>query len=95
MPESAVLEVWVTPRAAGDELAGWQGAALRVRLRAPPLDGRANAALCQFLAQALGVPASSIALLSGAAGRRKRLRIDGLEEAEVRRRLSWPGGASA
>lgn len=85
----------MTPRAARDELAGWQGAALRVRLRAPPLDGRANAALRQFLAEALGVPVSSIAVLSGAAGRRKRLRIHGLGEAEVRKRLSWPGEAPA
>ncbi|HEU0073065.1 MAG TPA: DUF167 domain-containing protein [Dehalococcoidia bacterium] len=88
MAESTVLVVRVTPRAGRDEIAGWHGEELRVRLRAPPVDGRANEALLRLIASRLGVPPSSIELVRGATARVKRLRIEGLSEAELRRRLS-------
>lgn len=88
MVEGTVLVVRVTPRADHDEVAGWQGDELRVRLRAPPVDGRANKALVRLLASRLNVPRSSIELVSGATARVKRLRVEGLSEAELRRRLS-------
>jgi hypothetical protein len=88
MAEAALLVVRVTPRAARDEIAGWQGDELRVRLRAPPVDGRANEALLRLLATRLSVPPSSIELVSGATARVKRLRVTGLSEEELRRRLS-------
>jgi uncharacterized protein (TIGR00251 family) len=84
---TATLVVRVTPRAAKDEVAGWQDGELRVRLRAPPVDGRANDALVRFLASRLDVPRSSIELVSGGTARVKRLRVEGLSEAELRRRL--------
>jgi uncharacterized protein len=86
--ESTVLVVRVTPRAGRDEIAGWQGEELRVRLRAPPVDGRANDALLRLLASSLDVPPSSIVLVSGATARVKRLRVEGMSEAELRRRLA-------
>jgi len=85
--DSAILDVWVTPRSARDEVVGWQEGALRVRLRAPPVEGRANEALRRFLADRLGLPPASIELVAGAGSRRKRLRVLGLSEAELRRRL--------
>jgi hypothetical protein len=88
MAEAALFVVRVTPRAARDEIAGWQGDELRVRLRAPPVDGRANEALLRLLATRLSVPPSSIELVSGATARVKRLRVTGLSEEELRRRLS-------
>jgi hypothetical protein len=88
MSETALLVVRLTPRAARDEIAGWQGDELRVRLRAPPVDGRANEALLRLLATRLSVPPSSIELVSGTTARVKRLRVEGLSEAELRRRLS-------
>ena len=87
MPETALLVVRVTPRAARDEIAGWQGDELRVRLRAPPVDGRANEALLRLLASRLSVPTSSIELVSGATARVKRLRVEGLSEEDLRQRL--------
>jgi hypothetical protein len=87
MAEAALFVVRVTPRAARDEIAGWQGDELRVRLRAPPVDGRANEALLRLLATRLSVPPSSIELVSGATARVKRLRVTGLSEEELRRRL--------
>jgi uncharacterized protein len=86
--ESVLLVVRLTPRAGADEVVGWQGDELRVRLRAPPVDGRANESLLRFLALRLDVPPSSVALVSGAKARVKRLRVDGLSPAEVRARLS-------
>ena len=88
MSDSALLSVWLTPRAARDEVVGWQGEELRLRLRAPPVEGQANEALRRFLARRLGLPASAIELVAGAASRHKRLRIAGLSQAELRERLT-------
>jgi len=84
---AAILVVRVTPRATRDEIVGWQGNELRVRLRAPPVDGRANQALVRLLAKRLDVAASSIELVSGATARVKQLRVEGLSDAEARQRL--------
>jgi uncharacterized protein (TIGR00251 family) len=72
-----VLEVRVQPRAARSEFAGTFGDRVRVRLRAPPVDGRANAALVEFLAEAFDVPRATVSIERGTAGRDKRVRIRG------------------
>jgi hypothetical protein len=61
---------------------------LRVRLRAPPVQGQANEALRRYIAARLGLPPSAVRLASGASSRHKRLRVSGLSEADVTRRLS-------
>lgn len=66
-----ILQVRVTPRASRNEMRGWHGGALKVRLRAPPVDGKANEALVDFLAEALEVPRSRVAILAGGASRLK------------------------
>jgi uncharacterized protein (TIGR00251 family) len=73
--EDLLLSVRVQPRASRDAFADPQPDALRVRLCAPPVDGRANASLIAFLAEAFGVARADVSLLSGAQGRNKRLRI--------------------
>ena len=83
----ALIAVRVTPRASRDEVTGWQEGVLRVRLRAPPVEGRANDALRRLLAGRLGVPSSAIEIVSGNTSRVKGVRVNGLDEAEVRRRL--------
>jgi uncharacterized protein len=70
-----VLEVRVQPRATRSEFAGLFGERLRIRLQAPPVDGRANAALIEFLADAFGVPRARVGIEHGLAGRDKRVRI--------------------
>ncbi len=90
MPDAAVLAVQVTPRAKKNEVAGWQGEVLRVRLTAPPVEGAANAALVAFLAEVLGVRKSQVELLAGQTSRHKRVRIAGLTLAAVKERLA-PG----
>ena len=85
--QGVVLTVRVTPRAAKNAVAGQLGDALRIRLQAPPVEGRANAALIRFLADHVNVPRSAVRLLAGESGRNKRLLIVGLSEADVRARL--------
>jgi hypothetical protein len=85
--ESALLVVRLTPRAGRDEVVGWQGDELRVRLRAPPVEGRANDALLRFIASQLDVPPSSVTLVSGATARVKRLRVEGLSQPKLEQRL--------
>ena len=70
-----VLEVRVQPRASRSEFAGQHGDRVRVRLQAPPVDGRANAALVEFLATAFDVPRARVSIEHGLAGRDKRVRI--------------------
>ena len=86
-PEGALLPVRVQPRARRNEVVGWQGAALRVRVTAPPTDGRANQAVVELLAEVLGLPRKSIALVSGAASRDKLLRVERHSLADLRARL--------
>ena len=82
-----VLSVRVKPRSSRDALEGERDGALVVRLTAPPVEGEANAALVRVLGRALGVPPSSVRVLSGATGRNKRLHVSGVSAAEARSRL--------
>jgi hypothetical protein len=70
-----ILRVQVQPRAARQAFAGLHGDAVRIRLTAPPVDGKANAALVAFLAEAFGVPKRQVTLLTGETGRAKLLRV--------------------
>ena len=82
------ISIRVTPKAKGDEILGWKNDVLRIRVKAPPVDGRANAALVRLLAETLGVPKSSIRIVAGLADRRKTVEIDELDETVARRILS-------
>ncbi len=88
VPNGVVLAVRAVPRAARSELAGEAGGALRVRLQAPPVEGKANKALVRFLAEALGVPPRRVALLAGDRSRAKRVFVEGVSEAAARAKLS-------
>ena len=70
------LQVQVVPNASRTGVAGLHDGALRVRLMAPPIDGRANAALLIWLAGALGLSRRSVQLVSGDTSRRKRVSLD-------------------
>ena len=69
-------------------MVGWLGDALKVKVQAPALDGRANAALVEFLADRLGLSRRAVVLVRGDKSRQKVVRIDGLTRAEVQRRLA-------
>ena len=70
------LTVQVVPNASKTTPAGLHDGALRVRLMAPPIDGRANTALLQWLADALGLPRRAVRLVAGDTARRKRVQLD-------------------
>lgn len=90
MEETAVsctLDVHVQPRAKRDEIAGWHGERLRVRLTAPPVDGAANEALIKFLAMALGLKRSQIKLTLGERSRDKTVRIERITPTDLNQRI--------
>ncbi len=70
------LKVRIQPKASRDEIVGPQGGDLKVRITAPPAEGKANAHLVRFMARVFGVPRARITLVSGERGRSKRLRIE-------------------
>ena len=76
--DDLLLEVRVQPRASRTEFAGAFGDRLRVRLQAPPVDGGANAALVEFLAEAFDVPRARVTIEHGLSGRDKRVRVRGV-----------------
>ena len=86
--DGVVLNIRVVPRASKTEVQGVLGDMLKIRLQAPPVDGKANAALVEFLAATLGIAKSNIILLTGETGRAKRVLIRGLDDAGIRR--LWP-----
>ena len=73
--DDLVIELRIQPRAQRSEFAGLHGGRLRIRLQAPPVDGRANVALVAFLAEAFAVPRARVIIEQGLASRDKRLRI--------------------
>lgn len=78
-----VVTVRVQPRASRDEIAGVIEGALKVRLRAPALQDRANEALCAYLAELLKRPGAAVRILSGHHSRSKRVEILGATEGEI------------
>ena len=84
---SCRLEIKAIPNAPRSEVVGWLGDALKVKVHAPPVEGKANAVLCAFLAGALGLPKRSVRLVQGDASRRKLVEIEGLSLEELKGRL--------
>lgn len=83
--------VKVVPGAARDRIAGVLGDALKVQVTAPPEGGKANARLCEVLAEALGVAVRAVHVTSGHGSPRKTVAVDGLAADELLRRLALPG----
>lgn len=73
--QDLLIDCHLQPKASKDECAGLHGQRLKIRLTAPPVDGKANAHLSAFLADSFGVAKAQVTLLSGAQSRTKRLRI--------------------
>jgi hypothetical protein len=70
-----VLQVQIQPRASSDAIAGVLGDRLKIRLTAPPVDGKANEHLIAYLARLFGVPKSQVILERGASSKHKQMRI--------------------
>lgn len=87
-PPHCTLDLKVVPNAPRNEIAGWLGGALKVKVHAPALEGRANEELCEFLADTLALPRRGVTLIRGGKSRQKTVRIDGLSADDLRRRLT-------
>ena len=84
---TAILVLYVVPRARVTGAAGRHGDALKIRLAAPPVDGAANDELIRFLAERLSVPRSAVTIAAGHTSRRKRVKVTGIETADALRAL--------
>jgi len=84
--EALVIDIQVVPRASRTAVGGMTGERLRVAVPAPPVDGAANAAVVEALAEAFAVPRRAVEIVRGQSGRRKTVRISGAS-AETLERL--------
>ena len=82
------LELLIQPRASRTRVVGEHDGRLKVQLAAPPVDGEANAALVEFLAAALGVRKADVVVARGETGRRKTVRVAGVDAAAVEAALA-------
>ncbi len=85
---SFTLALHIQPGAKRTEIAGQHGETLKIRLAAPPVDGKANDCLIEFIAKVLKVPRVQVELVSGATSRRKRVRVRGAAAREAIDRLT-------
>lgn len=87
--EGVTLTLHIQPGARKTEIAGEHGDALKIRLAAPPVDGKANAALIDFIAERLGIARSLVSLKSGQTSRRKVIEVEAAPP-DAEKRLSGP-----
>ena len=87
MKVSGTLKVKVAPGASKDEVVGWMGDTLKLRVTAPPEKGKANAAVRVLLARVLSTGRDRIVIVAGGGSRRKLVRVEGLSSDELRDRL--------
>jgi uncharacterized protein len=89
---NAVISIWISPGASRNEVIGLIGNVWKVRITAPPVEGRANDMLLEFLSDKLGIKRNRLDLLKGFTSRHKIVSVVGLNAAEISKRLaSLPG----
>ena len=84
---SEELELRLQPRGGRDQVMGERDGAVLIRISAPPVDGKANAALIAFVAKTIGVPKSAVTIIRGETSRNKVIRVEGRAPADVRTAL--------
>lgn len=87
VPDGCIVSVRVHPGARQDGIDGFHNGALKISIKAPASDGRANEALIAFVAERLGLPRARVSLITGAASRTKTLRITGRTAADIQAAL--------
>jgi uncharacterized protein (TIGR00251 family) len=94
VPGGSLIDVRLRPRASRAGVGGVREGALELRVNAPPVDGEANAAARELLADVLGVPRARVALHAGEKSRRKVFRVEGLDPAGALARIAAATGAA-
>lgn len=82
------LHLWIQPNASKSEVIGPFENSLKIKIKAPPVDGKANKEVIEFLSDLLDVPKKNISILRGDSSRKKCVEIMGLSESEIRARLN-------
>lgn len=88
MADSARINIYVQPRASKTVVAGMHDGCVKIRLAAPPVDGAANAALVEFVADQLGIAKSRVRITAGLTSRRKTVEVDGVTAEQIAGALS-------
>lgn len=86
--EETVIRIRLTPRSSGNAVSGLKDGVFRIKVTAPPVEGKANQALIVFLSKALGVSKSSLEIVSGVKSRDKTIRIRGVTGQDVQKALA-------
>jgi uncharacterized protein (TIGR00251 family) len=81
---SLLLSLYVQPRSGQNKIVGLHGDAVKLRLNAPPVDGKANKAVIAFFAKSLKIPKSAVTLRSGQQSRMKKILLTGVDEEQIR-----------
>lgn len=84
MADAAMIEVRLRPRGSRDELAGLRDGVLQAKVTAPPVDGKANEALCRLIAKRVGVAPSRVSVVRGEKSRDKLVRVEGVDATDLR-----------
>lgn len=87
----AQIQVRLRPRGSRDELAGVRDGVLQAKVTAAPVEGKANKALCGLIAKQVGVAPSRVSVVRGEKSRNKVVRVDGVDEEELRAALLLRG----
>jgi len=85
-----LLLLRITPNARKSEVIGWHNEAIKIKIQAPPVEGKANAAVLRFLAEQLEVAAGDLHLCGGGKSRDKRVEVHGLDLAQICEKLKLP-----
>ena len=83
MAEAQIIKVRVIPNSSQNKIIGWEEDVLKIKLQAPPIDGKANEALIKFVADTLGLPKSAVTIKSGQTSRRKALEVIGGDARQI------------
>ncbi|MDO9463671.1 MAG: DUF167 domain-containing protein [Deltaproteobacteria bacterium] len=83
--DGVLLRVYVQPKASREGISGYHGDALKIRLKAPPVEGEANAACIRFLASLFGLPQTNLSIKTGHKSRLKLIEMEGVSIEEVKK----------
>ena len=89
-PQTARLKVKVVPGSSRNEIVGWLGEALKIKVTAPPERGKANEAVVELLAAALGIATDDVIVVSGHSSPAKVVAVSGMDEDRIKSALGWP-----
>lgn len=89
-PSGVLLVFHVLPNAPRTQIVGLHGEALKLKVHAPPVDGKANDEIVAFLSEASGLAKSRIRIVSGELGKSKRVKFEGIGWDELKRRMKLP-----